>query len=220
MNDTPEAPQESSPEEIMSPDKSPEAEPRTLAKIPPAWPKIFLLLGIFLLVGIPSSIFLTSTMKKETVTTPTPTIPPTNTPTSSPTPLPKTGASPTSPSQKLTPSPSVSQTPGSPTSTQTPGRTPNPPQVSIVFPSDGQVIQYSVNNNSRNICVGYLPGGGDTTGAKFKYNINGSGWTPYKDLTSLCFDAQDGSNTIMLRYINSYNEESSIFTRTFTFENN
>jgi outer membrane biosynthesis protein TonB len=219
----PESPQDASSQENHQTPEAANTE-KPLTHIPPAWPKIFLLIGIFLVVGIPSSLFLASNMKKSPKPTPTPTNVPTDTPTPTLTPTPKVVIKYATPTLSVkttsTPSPSQNSTTNTPTPTQASTRTPNPPQVEILFPSEGQDIKYSVNNNSRNICVGYVTRGGDTTDSKYKYNINSAGWTEYKTPEHLCFDAKDGTNTIEMRFINGYNEETSILTRSFFFENN
>jgi hypothetical protein len=197
-------------------------------------PKRVLLITTFLLIGVSLS-FLTSIKSANVRNVVSPTPFPTSTPTTTPSPtitptsVPPKVFKPITPIPTIkniipTPTPVKSQTNNAtaPTATPTPApaRTANPPQVEILFPSEGQVINYSVNNNSRNICVGYVSRGGDTTDSKFKYSLDGSVWSGYMQLAQLCYDAHDGVNTVQMQFTNRYNEESSVITRTFVFENN
>jgi hypothetical protein len=101
-----------------------------------------------------------------------------------------------------------------PTPQPTPTRTPNPPIMNISYPSEMQDITM---NSSQTFCVVDIPAGGDTSGIKRKYNFNDQGWTSYVDVYALCLNPNEGLNHLTLQYQNSHGEESTQYTRQFTF---
>lgn len=115
------------------------------------------------------------------------------------------------PSPKLSPSPKPKPkqiTPPTPTPTPTPTpRIPNPPIVSI---------DYEMQND-RTCCVIDTPIGGDTSGLKRRHNINNQGWSPYIDVSKLCFEPKEGVNKISLQYKNSSGDETLIHVGEFKF---
>lgn len=100
-----------------------------------------------------------------------------------------------------------------PTATPTP-RVPNPPIIDISYPSEMQTI----TSSSSSICVVDVPAGGNTSGVQRKNNINDAGWTSYSDMSTLCFNPITGLNKIQLQYKNGFGDESSVYTRQFTFQ--
>jgi hypothetical protein len=117
----------------------------------------------------------------------------------------------------LTLTPAVTSTPvptDTPNLSPTPSRNPDPPKMKITFPTEGQDISL---NNTQTFCVVDTPDGGDQAGLKRRQNLNGSGWSSYDNITTLCYSPQDGSNTLELQYINAFNEESQDYTVHFTF---
>jgi len=101
-----------------------------------------------------------------------------------------------------------------PTPTAIPTKIPNPPQISISYPSEMQSIEMT---SGQQFCVVDIPAGGDTSGLKRRHNINDAGWTSYENMFTLCFSPNEGVNRIMLQYKNSYGEESTTYTRQFVF---
>lgn len=121
------------------------------------------------------------------------------------------------PSSLILISPTLSAKIPSPTRTSipTPTRTPNPPILTISYPSQNQAITFT--SQSQKLCIVDIPAGGDTSGLQKKHNINNQGWTSYVDNYSLCFEPMEGSNTLTIQYKNKYGEESVMYTRQFTF---
>lgn len=114
----------------------------------------------------------------------------------------------------IVPTSTPTPTPTYPTPTPTPTRYPNPPQMGISYPKDGQSITM---NSSQTFCVVDYPQGGDTSSIMRKHNSNSGGWTPYVSVYTLCYEPAQGANTIQLQYRNGYGEESVVYTRSFTF---
>lgn len=170
----------------------------------------------------PNQSFPTPTSDAKTVSpalsiTPTRSAVSTTIPTSKPTVKPTVKVQPTNTSTTTktptsTPHPTPTNTPLPPT--PTPTHTPNPPTITISFPQEGQTITQS---NSQ-ICIVDVPTGGDTSGLNRRQNINNQGWTGYTSISTLCFNATSGSNSVVLQYKNSYGEESPIYTRNFTYQ--
>lgn len=113
--------------------------------------------------------------------TPAPTSKSTNTPVNTPTP-----------------------TPVPPTSTPTPiPHTPNPPTVTISFPSEGQSIELT---SGQGFCLVDIPGSGGPIKDK-RQNINDQGWSSYATPFTSCYEPKEGANKIQLQYRNTYDEE-------------
>jgi hypothetical protein len=130
--------------------------------------------------------------------------------TASPKPSPK-------PSPVPSPTPAATSLPASPVPSPFPSptpRTPNPPQISVTYPTENQEITFT--SPTQTFCVVDVPTGGDTTGTQRHYSSNGQGWTLYSSAT-LCYEPAEGSNTLQLQYKNSYGDEGSVITRHFTF---
>ncbi len=117
----------------------------------------------------------------------------------------------------LTPTLTVSPTTvptNTPQPTSAPTRVPNPPLMNVSYP---QELQYIEMNSGQTLCVVDVPVGGDSTGIKRKHNENDSGWSLYADMFTYCFSPKEGLNRIQFQYKNSYEEESPVLTRQFTF---
>jgi len=95
-----------------------------------------------------------------------------------------------------------------------PTRQENPPVIKISYPAEGQSIELTTDQT---FCLVDTPEGGNTTGIQRKHRINNAGWTGYASMTTLCFDPQEGSNTVALQYRNSFGDESIIYSRQFQF---
>lgn len=89
----------------------------------------------------------------------------------------------------------------------------NPPQLKITYPSENQSITM---NKQQTLCVVDVPVA-NTQGLQKKQNINGQGWTSYKEMFATCFDPKEDQNTLEFQYKNSGNSESQIYTRHFNF---
>jgi hypothetical protein len=94
-------------------------------------------------------------------------------------------------------------------------RSPNPPVINITYPEEMQSIEFS--KPSQTFCLVDVPAGGDTSGLSRKHNLNDSGWTPYAEEFTLCFEPKEGANRILLQYKNKYGDESGVYTRQFNF---
>jgi hypothetical protein len=93
-----------------------------------------------------------------------------------------------------------------------PGRSANPPIVSITYPAE----MATLNQATARVCLVETPTGGDTSGLKHRYSIYNQAWTDYADMSTLCFNAAEGTNAVRLQYRNSYGEESGVYQRQFT----
>ena len=94
----------------------------------------------------------------------------------------------------------------------------NPPVINITYPSDGQIITFT--GSSQQLCIVDQPSGGNTTGLQRKVNINNGGWSSYTPISTLCFQPQDGQNSLQLQYKNGAGDESGIYQRQFMFHQN
>lgn len=90
----------------------------------------------------------------------------------------------------------------------------NPPQLKITYPSENQSITM---NKQQTLCVVDVPVANTQGLQQKKQNINGQGWTSYKEMFTTCFDPKEGQNTIEFQYKNSDGAESQIVTRHFNF---
>lgn len=119
--------------------------------------------------------------------------------------------------QKVTSTPTLTKT--SPTLTATltsaPTRVSNPPIINISYPSENQSITFT--SSSQAFCVVDTPTGGNTSGILRRQNISNQGWSNYAAESTLCFQPGNGSNTFSVQYKNVNGDESSIYTRNFTF---
>jgi hypothetical protein len=95
-----------------------------------------------------------------------------------------------------------------------PTRTPNPPVVTIGYPTDGQWI---ILNPTEGFCLTETPSGGDVSGLQRKYQNNNDNWSAYQSFGQLCYEPSAGSNTLSVSYRNSYGDESAIQTIQFNF---
>jgi len=112
-----------------------------------------------------------------------------------------------------TPVPTRTVTAGPTTApTSTPAPKQGPPTMSITYPTEGQSITM---NTSQTFCVVDAPGS-NTQGLQKKQNINGSGWTEYKDQYTTCYSPSEGANTLELQYRNP-DAESQVYTIHFNF---
>lgn len=111
----------------------------------------------------------------------------------------------------LNPSPVSAQSPSpSPVSI----RIPYPPKINISYPAEGQSITM---DTTQTLCLVDVPAGGNTQGVQRKHKLNNQNWTGYVTIYTLCFDPQEGTNTIQLQYKNNYDDESEVYTRNFQF---
>lgn len=182
-------------------------------------PVAFIVLGVstFLLLSIPSYFFLAKSQhtlvqnKTEQITDQKIEIKEVSiTPTSSPKLAPTTTLSPIKASSSLSPTPTVI-----PTSIPTPQpKKPNPPIINIGYPQEMQSITMT---SVQQLCVVDIPSGGDTSSLQRKNSINDGGWSAYADIYSLCLDPKEGLNKFQLQYRNKFGDESTIYTRQFTF---
>jgi len=115
--------------------------------------------------------------------------------------------------EESSPQPSPSTNPLNQPLASSPSPSPNPPSIIISYPSENQAISM---DNSQTLCLVDIPNG-NTSGLQRKHKINNQGWTSYTNHFTLCFDPQEGSNTISLQYKNSLGEESNVYTRNFSF---
>ena len=88
--------------------------------------------------------------------------------------------------------------------------------MSISYPSENQSIEMGPGQT---FCVPDVPAGGDTSGLQRRQNTNGS-WSGYAPHTTLCYEPQEGANTLILQYKNQYGEESPEYTKHFNFHRN
>jgi hypothetical protein len=141
--------------------------------------------------------------------TPIPTLTNTPTPTLTPTPFPTYTPWPTfTPWPTRTPTPTRSPTPAP--------RNPMAPNITISYPLEMARIVFT--SPEQKFCITdeqTFPG--EYAGIQRKHNINDEGWSPYISMFTLCFEPQEGKNTISVQYMNEKGIESSIYTRTFNF---
>lgn len=112
--------------------------------------------------------------------------------------------------------PTATPTPIKSGPTPTPTRTPNPPQIGLSWPNQGE----SVVSLSDQICFIDAPIGGDTSGIQRRRMINEGDWEPYIPVypsSSTCFNPKEGNNVLSLQYKNQYGEESQMYIRSFYF---
>jgi hypothetical protein len=100
-----------------------------------------------------------------------------------------------------------------PTTTTTP-RVPSPPIINISYPSEMQTISLEEN---KKLCIVDTPIGGNLEGIQRRDHITGNDWTPYYNMSTLCYFPKEGLNEIKLQYKNKYGDESQIYTRKFTY---
>lgn len=126
-----------------------------------------------------------------------------------------------SPSPKISPtitlSPIKASTLPSPTPTVIPTSQPkksNPPIINISYPQEMQSITMT---STQQLCIVDIPSGGDTSSLQSKNSVNDGGWSAYADIYTVCLDPKEGLNKFQLQYRNKFGDESTVYTRQFTF---
>ena len=112
--------------------------------------------------------------------------------------------------------PASTTAPSKLTATPTLTRTPNPPIGGISWPAEGETI----NATEDKLCFVDAGTGGDLSGVQRRKNINNGGWEnfiPVYPTSDTCFYPKEGSNTFSIQFRNQYQEESSVYNRSFIF---
>lgn len=120
---------------------------------------------------------------------------------------------PFSPKLTTNPTPPKNNVTTTPTSSSK-QRIPNPPNVSISWPTEGETI------TSDNFCFVDAPTGGDQAGVQERRNVNNQGWESYAPVYpshSTCYSPSDGANTLSVQLKNQYGEEGNVYTRNFIY---